>query len=168
MATVTGKGQEMHTLGKLPELGSRAPGFELTKTGLSLARLEDYAGRQVVMNIFPSIDTGTCATSVRRFNQEAAELENTAVLCISRDLPFAQRRFCGAEGIEQVEMLSDFRDGNFGKAYQLEFTDSPMRGLLSRCIIVLNQEGTVLHTEQVADTGQEPNYEAALKALSHD
>ena len=168
MATVTGKGQKMHTLGDLPAVGFRAPDFELTKIDLSPARLSDYSGKKIVMNIFPSIDTSTCASSVRQFNKEAAGLKNTVVLCISKDLPFAQRRFCGAEGIENVIMLSDFRDGNFGKAYQVEFTDSPMRTLLSRSVVVLDDTGQVRYTEQVADTGMEPNYKAALQAIKND
>lgn len=167
MATVTGKGQEMHTLGNLPPPGSLAPDFELTKTDLSAARLSDYRGKKVVMNIFPSLDTGTCASSVRGFNKEAAGLNNTVVLCISKDLPFAQRRFCAAEGIENVIMLSDFRDGNFGRAYQVEFTSSPMKTLLSRSVVVLDETGRVRYTEQVADTGMEPNYKAALQALDN-
>ena len=165
MATVTGKGQDMNTLGSLPAKGTLAPDFDLARIDLSSATLTDYLGKKVVMNIFPSVDTGTCAASVRQFNKEAGDLMNTAVLCISKDLPFAQRRFCGAEGLDAVEMLSDFRDGNFGKTYQLEFIDSAMRTLLSRCVIVLDEEGKVLYTEQVADTGQEPNYKAALEAL---
>ncbi len=158
----------MHTLGELPATGSQAPDFELTRIDLKPAFLADFHGRKVLMNIFPSLDTSTCAASVRQFNAEAAELENTVVLCISRDLPFAQRRFCVAEGIANVIMLSDFRDGNFGKAYQLEFTDSAMRGLLSRSVVVLDERGKVLYAEQVADTGSEPNYKAALEALLHD
>lgn len=156
----------MHTLGNLPIPGSQAPDFELTTITLGTATLADFKGSKLVMNIFPSIDTGTCAASVRQFNQEAADLPNTRVLCISRDLPFAQRRFCGAEGIENVVMLSDFRDGNFGKTYQVEFTDSPMKGLHSRAVIVLDQAGKVLYTEQVPETGNEPNYKAALEALA--
>jgi thiol peroxidase len=168
MATVTGKGQPMHTLGTLPPQGSQAPDFEMTKTDFSTARLSDFRGKKVVMNIFPSIDSGTCATSVRKFNQEAARLDNTVVLCISRDLPYAHRRFCGAEGIENVVMLSDFRDGNFGSSYKVTFTDSPLKSLLSRSVVVLNENGKVMHTEQVADTGSEPNYKAALEALNHE
>ena len=118
-----------------------------------------------MLNIFPSIDTGTCAQSVRQFNEEAAELENTIVLCISKDLPFAQARFCGAEGIENVETLSDYRDGNFGKSYKVEFTDGPLKGLLSRSVVVIDEQGTVLYTEQVSETVDEPNYKAALEAL---
>jgi thiol peroxidase len=119
----------------------------------------------LVLNIFPSIDTGTCAASVRQFNEEAAELENTVVLCISKDLPFAQTRFCGAEGIENVVMLSDYKDGGFGKAYQVEFTDGPLQGLHSRAVVVVNEKGNVVYTEQVAETVEEPNYKAALEAL---
>lgn len=167
MATVSGKGQKMNTVGELPEIGSSAPDFELTRIDLTPATLADFKGKKVVLNIFPSLDTSTCANSVRKFNQEAAGLENTVVLCISKDLPFAQRRFCGAEGIDQVVMLSDFRDGNFGKTYGVTFTDSPMRTLLSRSVVVLDEKGTVIHTEQVADTGNEPNYKAALSALKN-
>ncbi|MDC6363191.1 MULTISPECIES: thiol peroxidase [Flavobacteriaceae] len=165
MATVTLKGNEIHTLGNLPENGSQAPEFKLTKNDLSPASLSDYSGQKVVLNIFPSIDTGTCAQSVRQFNQEAAELDNTKILCISKDLPFAQTRFCGAEGIDKVETLSDFRDGNFGKSYKVEFTDGPLQGLLSRSIVVLNEKGQVIYSEQVSETVDEPNYKAALEAL---
>ena len=149
MASVTLKGDTIHTLGNLPATGSKAPDFTLTKSDLSSATLSDYKGKKVVLNIFPSIDTGTCAQSVRQFNEEAAELTNTTVLCISKDLPFAQARFCGAEGIDNVEMLSDFRDGNFGKAYQLEFTDGPLAPLHSRAVVVLDENGTVLYTEHL-------------------
>jgi thiol peroxidase len=165
MATVTGKGEKMHTLGQLPQPGASAPEFELTTLTLSAVTLADYKGSKLVMNIFPSVDTSTCAASVRHFNREAAGLENTHVLCISRDLPFAQRRFCGAEGLDDVIMLSDFRDGNFGRSYQLEFTDSPLRGLLSRAVLVIDEAGTVRYAEQVPDTGSEPDYKAALEAL---
>ena len=125
MAKVTLKGSQIHTIGSLPAIGDKAPDFELTKTDLSSVSLSDYSGKKIVLNIFPSVDTGTCAQSVRKFNKEVAKLDNTKVLCISKDLPFAQARFCGAEDIENVEMLSDFRDGNFGKAYNLEFSDGP-------------------------------------------
>ena len=165
MATVTLKGNAINTLGSLPAVGSMAPEFTLTKGDLSDAHLSDYKGQKVVLNVFPSIDTGTCAQSVRQFNEEAAELSNTKVLCISKDLPFAQARFCGAEGIDNVEMLSDFRDGNFGKAYALAFTDGPLFPLLSRAVIVLDAEGNVLYTEQVPEIVDEPNYKAALEAL---
>ncbi len=165
MATVTLKGNTINTLGNLPANGSKSPDFKLVKSDLSTATLADYSGKKVVLNIFPSVDTGTCAKSVRQFNEEAAELNNTAVLCISKDLPFAQGRFCGAEGIENVEMLSDFRDGNFGKAFQNEFVDGPLQALLSRAVVVLNEEGNVVYSEQVPETVDEPNYKAALEAL---
>ena len=165
MATVTLKGNEINTSGTLPAIGSAAPDFNLTKGDLSNATLSDYKGKKVVMNVFHSLDTGTCANSVRQFNTEAAELDNTVVLCISRDLPFAMNRFCAAEGIDNVETLSDFKDWNFGKSYGLQYIDGPIQGLLSRAIIVLNEEGTVIHTEQVQETVEEPNYKAALEAL---
>lgn len=165
MATVTLKGNTINTLGTLPEKGSKAPEFNLTKNDLSGVTLSDYAGSRIVLNIFPSVDTGTCAQSVRQFNTEAAELDNTIVLCISKDLPFAQARFCGAEGIENVEMLSDFKDGNFGKAYNLEFTDGPLVPLHSRAVVVVDESGTVLYSEQVPEIVDEPNYKAALESL---
>lgn len=165
MATVTLKGNKFNTLGNLPTKGSQAPNFTLVKNDLSTVSLSDYKGQKVVLNIFPSIDTGTCAQSVRQFNQEAAELENTRILCISKDLPFAQARFCGAEGIDKAETLSDFRDGNFGKSYHVEFTDGPLQSLLSRSVVVINTNGDVIYSEQVAETVDEPNYKAALEAL---
>ena len=165
MASITLGGTPVTTVGELPKIKAAAPDFSLTKTDLSEVTLADFKGQKVVMNIFPSVDTGTCAKSVRQFNQEAAELNNTKVLCISRDLPFAQQRFCGAEGIENVVMLSDFKTGNFGKAYELEFATGGFSGLHSRCIVVLDANGIVLHTEQVQETADEPNYKAALEAL---
>lgn len=165
MATITLKGNAINTTGELPKVGSKAKDFKLVKTDLSTTTLSDYEGKNVVMNIFPSVDTGTCATSVRTFNQEAANLENTIVLCISRDLPFAMGRFCGAEGIENVVMASDFKEGAFGKDYGLEIVNGPLAGLNSRCIVVVNTNGTIIHTEQVAETVDEPNYEAALNSL---
>lgn len=167
MATVTLKGSEIHTAGTLPETGSMAPDFNLTRGDLTQARLNDYKGKKLVLNIFPSVDTGTCAQSVREFNKKAAGLENARVLCISKDLPFAQSRFCGAEGIENVEMLSDFRDGNFGQAYGLAFTDGPLAPLHSRAVVVLDAHGKVCYTEQVPEIVDEPNYEAALEALAN-
>lgn len=167
MASLTLHGNAIHSIGTLPNSGSSAPDFNLTKADLSVATLSDYKGKKVVLNIFPSIDTGTCAKSVRQFNKDAAELENTVVLCISKDLPFAQARFCGAEGIENVEMLSDFRDGNFGKSYQVEFTDGPLTPLHSRAVVVLNESGAIIHTEQVTEIVDEPNYAAALEALAN-
>lgn len=165
MATVSLNGNAINTKGNLPSIGSKAPNFELTKDDLSDVTLDNYKGTRVIMNIFHSIDTGTCAASVRQFNQEASELENVKILCISKDLPFAMARFCGAEGIENVETLSDFRDGNFGDNYNLTYTDGPIKGLLARSIVVLDENGDILHTEQVHEVVEEPNYKAALEAL---
>ena len=165
MANITLKGNEIHTIGELPKVGSRAPDFSLVKTDLSKVSIADFKGKKIVMNIFPSIDTGTCATSVRTFNKEAASLENCVVLCISRDLPFAQSRFCGAEGIENVVMLSDYAIGRFGRDYQLEIIDGPLANLHSRAIVVIDENGDIIHSEQVPEIVDEPNYEDALNAL---
>ena len=165
MASITLGGNPIHTNGELPTVGSKATDFNLIKTDLGTASLADFSGSKVVLNIFPSIDTGTCATSVRTFNEKASSLSNTKVLCISRDLPFAQKRFCGAEGLENVINLSDFKDGSFGKNYGLEIVDGPLAGLHSRVVIVLDENGTILHTEQVNEIADEPNYEAALAVL---
>ncbi len=166
MASITLGGNPINTNGTLPNIGTSAPDFKLVKTDLSNASLADYKGSRLVLNIFPSIDTGTCATSVRTFNAKASGLENTKVLCISRDLPFAQKRFCGAEGLENVINLSDFNTGSFGKDYGLEITDSVLTGLHSRVVIVLDENGKVIYTEQVNEIADEPNYEAALTALA--
>ena len=163
MATVTLKGNPFETVGDLPSVGTSAPGFTLTKTDLSDLTLESLAGKTVVLNIFPSIDTPTCATSVREFNVKAASLENTVVLCISEDLPFALNRFCGAEGIENVVSVSTFRS-NFGSEYGVGFLTGPLQGLLSRSVVVIDVDGRVVYTEQVAETADEPNYVAALSA----
>ena len=165
MATITLKGNTIHTTGELPTIGSQAPDFTLVKNDLSTSSLSDYKGSKVVLNIFPSIDTGTCAASVRQFNKEAAELEGTKVLCISRDLPFAQARFCGAEGIENVINLSDFATGDFGRKYGLQIADGPLAHLHSRAVVVLDESGKVRYTEQVGEIVDEPNYKAALEAL---
>jgi thiol peroxidase len=165
MASITLGENPIHTNGELPAVGSKASNFNLTKTDLGTTTLADFAGSKVVLNIFPSIDTGTCATSVRKFNEKASALPNTKVLCISRDLPFAQKRFCGAEGLENVINLSDFKDGSFGKNYGLEITDGVLAGLHSRAVIVLDENGTILHTEQVMEIADEPNYDAALAVL---
>lgn len=165
MANITLKGNAINTMGNLPVIGTKAANFSLKTVTLGEHSLSDFAGKKVILNIFPSIDTGTCATSVRKFNKKAAALENTVILCISKDLPFAQARFCGAEGIENVIMLSDFTTGNFGKEYQLEITNGPLAHLLSRAVIILDETGNVKYTEQVADIVDEPNYEAALKAI---
>ncbi|MEC4113340.1 thiol peroxidase [Myroides pelagicus] len=165
MAKVTLKGHEVHTIGELPALNTTAPAFNLVGAGLADKTLADYQGKKIILNIFPSVDTGVCAASVRHFNQTASSLENTVVLCISRDLPFAQERFCGAEGLNNVAMLSDFREGQFGKDYGVLFEDGPLKGLLSRSIVVLDQDAKVIYTEQVAETTEEPNYDKALAAL---
>ncbi len=165
MATITLGGNPVNTSGELPKVGSKAVNFELVKNDLSVATLADFAGSKLVLNIFPSVDTGTCATSVRTFNAKASTLENTKVLCISRDLPFAQKRFCGAEGLENVINLSDFRTGSFGKDYGLEIVDGPLAGLHSRVVIVLDETGTVVYAEQVSEIANEPNYDNALAAL---
>ncbi len=165
MASITLGGNPINTNGSLPQVGTKATDFKLVKNDLSIATLADFAGTKLVLNIFPSIDTGTCATSVRSFNAKASTLENTKVLCISRDLPFAQKRFCGAEGLENVINLSDFNTGQFGKDYGLEIVDSVLAGLHSRVVIVLDENGIVKYTEQVPEIADEPNYEKALAAL---
>lgn len=165
MATITLKGNSIHTLGELPKTGSTAADFELVKNDLSVVSLKDFAGSNLVLNIFPSIDTGTCAASVRKFNESAAKLDNTKVLCVSRDLPFAQARFCGAEGIKNVLTLSDFNTGSFGKAYGLEIVDGPLKGLHSRAVVVIDATGKVIYNQQVPEIVDEPDYQAALNSL---
>ena len=165
MATITLKGNAINTIGELPKIGETAKDFKLVASDLSIKTLNDFKGKNLILNIFPSIDTGTCAASVRNFNKTAADLNNTTVLCISRDLPFAQSRFCGAEGIENVVMLSDFNTGQFGKDYGLSIINGPLAGFNSRCIVVVNAEGKVIYTEQVAETTEEPNYDLALASL---
>lgn len=165
MANVTLGGTPVETIGNLPTVGSKAPNFKLTGTDLSDKSNDDFKNTRLVLNIFPSVDTGTCAQSIRTFNEKASQLENTNVLCISKDLPFAMARFCGAEGIENVESLSDYKTGDFGKNYGLAFTTGAFETLLSRCIVVIDTDGTVLHTEQVSEIADEPNYQAALDAL---
>lgn len=165
MASVTFKGNPIHTVGELPPVGSKAPDFTLTGPDLSDVTLADFAGRKLVLNIFHSLDTGTCALSVRAFNEKAAGLEDTTVLCVSKDLPFAQKRFCGAEGIDNVDVASDFRS-DFGGSYGVTYTDGPIRGLLARAVVVVDAEGTVVYTEQVQETTQEPDYDSALAALN--
>ncbi len=165
MAQITLKGNAINTIGNLPEVGSKAPDFRLVKNDLSMGSLSDYKGTKVVLNIFPSLDTGTCAASVRRFNQEASNLDNTKVLCISKDLPFAQARFCGAEGLEDVINFSDFRTGEFGKAYGVEIADGPLAGLESRAVVIINEDGIVTYTQQVPEIVDEPDYDSALAML---
>ncbi len=164
MAQVTLKGNAIHSVGELPKVGAKAPEFKLAKGDLSEARLADYAGKRKVLNIFPSVDTPTCAMSVRHFNEKAAALRNTVVLNISADLPFAQKRFCAAEGIKNVETLSTFRS-TFGKDYQVQLTDSPLAGLMSRAVIILDEHDKVLYVEQVKEIADEPNYDKAIAAL---
>ncbi len=166
MAQVTLKGSPVRTSGELPKMGQLSPGFTLTKMDLSDLSLSDLKGKRVVLNIFPSLDTSTCATSVRTFNQRASEVPNSVILCISADLPFAQKRFCGAEGLERVVPLSDFRDKGFGSEYGVTILDGVLRGLLARAVVVLDEGGKIVYTELVPEIAQEPNYSAALKALS--
>ena len=165
MAKITFKGIPIKTIGSLPRKNCMTKEFELVANDLSTKTLNDYLGSKVVMNIFPSLDTGTCAASVRQFNKLASEMDNTKVLCISRDLPFAQSRFCGAEGLDNVVTLSDFRTGDFGKEYGLEMTEGPLQGLLSRVVIVLDEKGKVIYTQQVPEIVDEPDYEDVLKVL---
>jgi thiol peroxidase len=165
MAKITFKGNPINTVGTLPAVGSKAPDFKLTKTDLADVSLKDFAGKKVILNIFPSIDTGVCATSVRKFNQEAAALPNTVVVGVSKDLPFAHKRFCGAEGINAVVTTSDLREGTFGKSYGVTMTEGPLAGLLSRSVVVLDEKGTVKYTEQVPEITQEPDYAKALAAV---
>jgi thiol peroxidase len=165
MASITLGGNPVKTSGELPKVGTQVSDFELVATDLSTKKLADFKGNNLILNIFPSVNTGVCSASVRQFNIEANELENTKILCISRDLPFAQKEFCAAEGIENVIMLSDYKTGAFGKAYGLIMTNGGFDALLSRCVIVADKTGKIIYTEQVPEIGQEPNYKAALEAL---
>ncbi len=165
MAKITLKGHEINTIGNLPKLGDLAPEFILVKNDLGEAKLSDYRGKKVILNIFPSLDTGVCAASVRKFNAELNNLENTVVLCISRDLPFAQARFCGAEGLDRVITLSEMRGEDFSKAYGVKIIDGPMAGLMARSVVIINEEGKVTYTELVPEIVQEPNYNDALASL---
>jgi len=164
MSTITFKGNPINTIGNLPEVGKDAQEFTMVSGDLSEKNLADYTGKRVILNIFPSIDTGICAASARKFNEEASNLDNTVVINVSRDLPFALSRFCAAEGLNNVETLSDFR-GNFGEDYGVTLSDSPLKGLLSRAVVVLDEKAKVIYTEQVPEIGQEPNYEAAIASL---
>ncbi len=165
MATINLKGSPIHTIGELPPKGIKAPAFYLVKTDLSMLTEVDLTGKKVVLNIFPSLDTGVCAASVRKFNQLAADLDNTIVVCVSKDLPFAHNRFCNTEGLNNVITASDFRDGSFGVNFGVTITDGPLAGLHSRAVVILNDKGEVIYTEQVPDIVQEPDYDAALMAL---
>ncbi len=166
MATITLKGNPIHTSGTLPAPGSEVPGFRLVDAKLKDVTLHDFAGKRKVLNIFPSIDTPTCAMSVRKFNEKAAGLDNTVVLCVSADLPFAQARFCGAEGIANVVTLSLMRNHGFAKDYGVQIEDGPMAGLTARAVVVLDADNKVLHSELVGEIAHEPDYDAALKVLA--
>lgn len=166
MATITLKGNPIHTSGKLPEIGSKAPDFKLTKADLSDVSLADFAGKVLILNIVPSLDTGVCAASARAFNTKIKGIGKALVLTISRDLPFAQKRFCEAEGIDTVIPLSQLRDNEFGKAYGLEIIDGPLAGLLSRAVVIVDTSGIIRYTEQVPEIAQEPDYAKALEAAT--
>lgn len=158
--------QPANTNGNLPELNSTAPDFILTGTDMKEIRLRDYAGKNVVLNIFPSVDTSVCASSVREFNKRAASLPDTVVLNIAKDLPFAMKRFCATEGIQHVYLASDFRNLGFGKNYGTELVDSAFAGLFARAVVVINKQGKVVHTQLVPQIGDEPDYDSAIKALN--
>ncbi len=165
MATITLGGNKIHTTGELPQKGAAAPDFKLVKNDMSEASLSDYKGKRVILNIFPSIDTDVCATSVKNFSSRASELTNTAVVNVSRDTPFAQKRFLEENDVSDVELLSDFREGKFGKDYGLIVKDGAFSGLHSRAVVVLDENGKVIYNEQVSEIGNEPDYLAALKSL---
>jgi thiol peroxidase len=165
MSTFTFKGEEHQTAGELPKVGSAIPNFKLSKGDFSSFTQDDIKGKRTVFNIFPSIDTGVCAASVRKFNELAAALDNTQVVCVSKDLPFAHKRFCEAEGIDSVVTTSQFVDTSFSEAFGVDMLSGPLPGLMSRCIVVADENGKVVYTEQVPELAQEPNYDAALNAL---
>lgn len=165
MSTILFKGSPVRTIGNLPPVGASAPNFLLAKTDLSNVSLGDFAGKKVVLNIFPSIDTGVCAASARRFNKEASAFPNAVVLCVSKDLPFAHKRFCEAEGLTNVVTASAIRDTSFEAGYGVKMADGPLAGLLSRAVVVISEKGTIIYQEQVPEITQEPNYEAALAVL---
>lgn len=165
MASITLEGKEIHTVGDLPAIGADAPAFTLTNSELAEVSLADYSGKKVILNIFPSIDTGVCAKSTRRFNTVVNEHNDTVVLCISADLPFAASRFCGSENLNDVDTLSTFRNPAFGDDYGVQISDGPIAGLMSRAIVVINEAGKVVYTEQIPEITQEPDYDAALENL---
>jgi len=165
MAKITFKGNTVNTSGDLIKPGAFAPEFTLTGSDMSEISIKKYAGKKIILNIVLSIDTSVCATSVRKFNQEAGNLNNTVVLCISADLPFAQSRFCGAEGLTNVVTLSTFRDNQFGDLYGVRMTDGPLAGLLSRVVVIIGTDGKVIYSQQVPDIAQEPDYKSALNAV---
>lgn len=164
MSKITLGGNEVHTIGELPSVGSTIKDFKLVDSGLNEKSLESFEGKRKIFNIFPSVDTGICAQSARKFNEEASKLDNAVIINVSKDLPFAMKRFCAAEGIDNAETLSDFR-GTFGDDFGVTMEDSPMKGLLSRAVVVTDENNKVLYTEQVPEIGHEPNYENAINAL---
>jgi thioredoxin-dependent peroxiredoxin len=164
MAETALGGNPVHTVGDLPAVGSPSPSFAITKGDLSEVTADDYAGQRVILNIFPSVDTPTCATSVRKFNEKVSSLDNTVVLCVSADLPFAQGRFCGAEGLTNVVTASTFRS-DFGTAFGVTLADGKFAGLLARAVVVLDEHGTVIHSQLVPEIAQEPDYDAAIESL---
>ena len=166
MAQVTLKGNPIHTIGELPEIGEQAPDFILTKTDMSDISLKDFAGKKIVLNIFPSIDTPVCAMSVRKFNSEINKFGNAVAICASLDLPFAHQRFCGTEGLENVISVSELRNRDFGDRYGMRITDGPLKGLLARAVVVVDENGKVIYTQLVPEIAQEPDYEPALAALN--
>jgi thiol peroxidase len=165
MATITLKGNPIQTSGELPANGKPTPAFTLVSTDLAEVSLGDFAGKKKVLNIYPSLDTPVCATSVKSFHQKLAGKDDVVVLNISADLPFAAKRFCGAEGVENAHVLSTFRAANFASDYGLQITDGPLAGLCSRAVLVLDENDQVIHSEQVPEIAQEPNYDQALAAL---
>lgn len=165
METTAFKGSPVHTCGHLPHTGSQAPRFTLTRGDLTELRSEELKGRRIVLNIFPSLDTAVCATSVRKFNQLATSLDNTTVVAVSKDLPFAQSRFCTTEGIENLIAASAFRSPEFAREYGVEMVNGPLAGLLARAVVIIDETGRVVYTELVPEITREPDYEAALKAL---
>lgn len=162
MSTVKFKGNDVHSSGELPKVGSQAPDFVLVNGGLQEIHLSDYKGKRVLLNIFPSLDTGTCATSVRKFNKWVSEKENVVVICVSKDLPFAQSRFCGAEGLDNVITASDFRYNSFATDYGVLLTDGPLKGLMTRSVVAVDETGKVLYTELVPEITNEPNYDITV------
>jgi thiol peroxidase len=165
MSHITVNGHPIHTLGKLPSVGSQAPDFTVTKTDLSEIRLKDYSNSVIILNIFPSLDTSTCATAMIKFNEMAQQFKNILILCISADLPFAQKRFCIAEHLNNVQPVSVFRHTGFGNDYGVLITDGPVAGLLSRAIVVIDEQGKIIHTQQVEELSDEPDYEIVIALL---
>lgn len=166
MAVISFKGQETHTEGQLPGKNTQAPDFTLIKDDLSAVGLKDFQGKRIILNIFPSIDTDVCAASVRKFNEQVSKLDNTVVLCISKDLPFAQKRFCAAEGLDNVITLSQYQDTSFSDAYGVLITGGPLKGLLSRAVVVIDTDLRIIYTEQVPEITTEPDYRSVFEALS--